>query len=213
MSEGSFTKELLNQSMKVERECQKLQALLNDKIPNVTFKWSPEDDEILLFKTEKRKRQRTVIHDDNPEDDEDDEPEIKPKLDVLFKREEGDNYDDNTDYDNNANDNDDLDDNTNDNDDEEEDEDLIRHLSRFSQQLQDVPVTWGYELQSPWSQHQEQNTLLINIVYMLRVYNKRLVCSLLFCITFYISFYHIYIYLMMLRWKHLHHVNRLFKYC
>jgi hypothetical protein len=156
MSEESFTTELVNQGMKAERKCQKLQALLNNKIPSSTFKWCPEKDEILLFNTQKRKRERHVIHDDNDEDDEEDEPEVKPKLDILFKREEEDNDNDNADHDDNVNDNDDEDD--------EEDEDLIYHLSRFSQQLQDVPVTWGDEPQSPWSQHQEhveQNTLII----------------------------------------------------
>jgi hypothetical protein len=142
----SFTQEIFKQSQKVEQECQKLQALLDDKLPRVTFKWNKNKDEILLFK---RKRQRTVIRDDNPEndeDDEDDEPIVKQKLDVLFKKE--DNNNDNDDQNNN---------NVNDNADEdsEEDEDLIRFLSGFSQQLQDVPVTWEGAPQSPWSQHQE----------------------------------------------------------
>jgi hypothetical protein len=112
-----------------------------------------------LFKTQKRKRERHVIHDDNDEDDEDDEddePEVKPKHNVLFKREEEDNDDDNADHNNNVNDNDDEDD--------EEDEDLIYHLSRFSQQWRDVPVTLGDEPQSPWSQHQEhveQNHVIV----------------------------------------------------
>jgi hypothetical protein len=142
--------------MKAERECQKLQALLNNKIPSSTFKWCSEKDEILLFKIEKRKRERVIIHDDNDEDDEEDEPEVKPKLDVLFKREEDDNDNDNADHNNNVNDNADEDD--------EDDEDLIRHLSRFSQQFRDVPVTWGDEPQSPWSQHQEhveQNHVIV----------------------------------------------------
>jgi hypothetical protein len=70
MSEESFTTELVNQGMKAERECQKLQALLNNKIPNSTFKWCREKDEILLYK---RKRERHVIHDDNDEDDDEDD--------------------------------------------------------------------------------------------------------------------------------------------
>jgi hypothetical protein len=79
---------------------------------------------------------------------------VKPKVDVLFKKEDNDN--DNADQNNNVNDNDDEDD--------EEDEDLIRFLSNFHQQLQDVPVTWGDESQSPWSQHQEhteQNHVIV----------------------------------------------------
>jgi hypothetical protein len=55
MSEASFTTELINQGMKAERDYQKLQALLDDKIPNSTFKWSQDKNEILLFK---RKRER-----------------------------------------------------------------------------------------------------------------------------------------------------------
>jgi hypothetical protein len=157
MSEESFTTELVNQGMKAERECQKLQTLLNNKVPSSTFKLCPEKDELILFNTQKRKRERHVIHDDNDEDDEEDDPEVKPKLDVLFKKEDDDNDNGNADHNNNVNDNDDQHDNASDNDDEdvEEDEDLIRHLSRFSQQLQNVPVTWGDEPQSPWSQHQE----------------------------------------------------------
>jgi hypothetical protein len=38
MSEGSFTQEIFKQSQKVEQDCQKLQALLDDKLPRVTFK-------------------------------------------------------------------------------------------------------------------------------------------------------------------------------
>jgi hypothetical protein len=60
----------------VDEECQKLQALLNDKVPNATFKWCPDDDKILFFKTQKRKRER-VIHDDNDEDDDEDEDLIE----------------------------------------------------------------------------------------------------------------------------------------
>jgi hypothetical protein len=155
---SEVTKELLNQSMKTERECQKLQALLHDKLPNVAFKWSPENDELLLFKTEKKKRQRTVIHDDNPEGDENDEPEVKPKLDILFKREDDDNDNDT----NNVNDNDTV--NANDNDEDDNDENLIEFLSNFSQQLQNVPVTWGDKSQSPWSQYEEpaeQNHVIV----------------------------------------------------
>jgi hypothetical protein len=147
MSEELLTTQLVNQGMKAEREFQKLQALLNNEIPNSSFKWCPEKDEILLFK---KKRERHVIRDDNDEDDEDDEREVKPKHNVLFKKEDDDNDNGNADQNNNNN-------NVNDNADEdgEEDEDLIRHLSRFSQQLRDVPVTWEEEPQSPWSQHQE----------------------------------------------------------
>jgi hypothetical protein len=134
MSEGTFTQEIFKQSQKVEEECQKLQALLTDKIPNTTFKCCPDNDEILLYKTQKRKRERVLIHDDNDEDDEDDEPEVKPKQSSVFKQED----------DNNEND-----------DDSEEDEDLIHHLSRFAQPLQNVRVRWGDEPQSPWSQHEE----------------------------------------------------------
>jgi hypothetical protein len=108
MSEGSFTTELVNQGMKAERECQKFQALLDDKIPNSTFKWCQDKNEILLYK---RKRERTVIHNDNDEDDDEDEPEVKPKHDILFKRDEDDNDDDNDDQDDNADDNDENDDN------------------------------------------------------------------------------------------------------
>jgi hypothetical protein len=77
MSEGSFTQDIFKQSQKV----QKLQALLHDKLLNVTFKWCPDKDEILLYKTQKRKRERVVVHDDNAEDDdEDDEPVVVPNL-------------------------------------------------------------------------------------------------------------------------------------
>jgi hypothetical protein len=159
MSEASFTTELINQGMTAERECQKLQALLDDKIPHSTFKWDKEKNEILLFKT---KRNRHVLHDDNSEDDDDDdEVEIKPKHNVLFKKEDDDNDSDNT---NNNNNNNNVNDNVDDNDNDEEDEDLIRHLLHFSQQLQNVLITWGDEPQSPWSQHEEaaeQNTLVV----------------------------------------------------
>jgi hypothetical protein len=37
MSEGTFTPEIFEQSKKVEKECQKLQALLDDNIPETTF--------------------------------------------------------------------------------------------------------------------------------------------------------------------------------
>jgi hypothetical protein len=77
MSEGTFTQEIFKQSQKVEQECQKLQALLNDKVPNATFKWCPENYEIILFKTQKRKRERVLIHDDNDEDDDESEDLIK----------------------------------------------------------------------------------------------------------------------------------------
>jgi hypothetical protein len=117
----------------------------------------------------KRKRERTVIHDDNDEDDdEDDEPIVKPKFSVLFKREDNDNgndEDNDNDVDNtNNNTNDNTADSDNDNDYDEEDEDLIRHLTNFSQQLQNVPVTWGDEPQTPWSQHEdhvEQNHVIV----------------------------------------------------
>jgi hypothetical protein len=108
--------------------------------------FAPEDDEIVILSNsfyDKFKRQREENDndndDDNDDDDDENEPEVKPKLDVLFKREEDDNDDDNDDHDDNADDN----------DEEEEDEDLIYHLSRFSQHLQDVPVTWGMNLNPP----------------------------------------------------------------
>jgi hypothetical protein len=99
----------------------------------------------------KRKREREVIRDDNEEDDEDDdEPIVKPKLSVLFKKEDNDN--DNAD-------------NVNDNADEdgEEDLDLLQHLST-NEMLQHLDPTWGMEPQSPWSQHEdhvEQNHVIV----------------------------------------------------
>jgi hypothetical protein len=61
MSETSFTTELINQGMKTERECQKLQALLHDKIPHSTFKWDKEKD-------------------DNGDSDDSDEPETNQNI-------------------------------------------------------------------------------------------------------------------------------------
>jgi hypothetical protein len=148
MSGSNFTPEIFEQKEITEKECQKLQALLDEQMPNTSFIFAPEDDEIIIldnsvYEKFKRPREEIVINDDD-EDDDEDEPEVKPKHDVLFKKDEDDNDDDN--------------DNADDND---EDEDLIHHLSRFTQQLQEVPVTWGDEPQSPWSQHQEQNTLIV----------------------------------------------------
>jgi hypothetical protein len=128
-----------------------------EKIPHSTFKWDKEKNEILLFK---QKRNRNVLRDDNDDSDEDDEPQVKPKHNVLFKKEDDDNNNDNAANNDDNNDNDNVDDN----DDDEEDEDLIRHLANFSQQLQNVPITWGDAPQSPWSQHEEaaeQNTLVV----------------------------------------------------
>jgi hypothetical protein len=66
---------------------------------------------------------------------------VKPKHSSVFKRHEDDNDED-----------------------DDEDEDLIQHLSRFQQELQNVPVTWGSEPQSPWSQPEEyleQNRVIV----------------------------------------------------
>jgi hypothetical protein len=165
--ELSFTTELVNQGIKAERECHKLQALLDDKFLRTTFKWCPDKDEIVIFK---RKRERKIIQDDNDEDDEDDEPEVKPKHSVRFKKEDNDSDNDNDENNNNIadNTNNNTADNDNDNDDGEEDEDLIRHLTNISQQLRNVPITWEDAPQSPWSQHEdhvEQNPVIVlNIV-------------------------------------------------
>jgi hypothetical protein len=58
MAEGTFTPEIFEQSKKVEEDCQKLQALLDDNIQNSTFMLVTEDDELILFKNEKRKREK-----------------------------------------------------------------------------------------------------------------------------------------------------------
>jgi hypothetical protein len=180
MSQKSITRKLRKQGMKTERECSKLQSLLNDNFPRSTFKWDKENDEIILFK---QKRQRIVIHDDNG----DNEPEIKPKRDVLFKREDEDS--DDSDDDKDQNNNNIVVDNTNNNNnnniiesdnDDDNDENLAEFLLHFSQQLNDVPVTWGEEPQSPWSQHQEvveqpvpaqQNVTIGNIVEPIQIPN------------------------------------------
>jgi hypothetical protein len=151
MSEETFTPEIIEQKEITEKECQKLQALLDDKMPNHSFIFAPESDEVIILNSSvydkfKRPREEIVILEDDKDDDED-EPEVKPKLDVLFKREEDDNDDDNHDHDDNTDDNYNHDDNADDNDDE--DEDLIPHLSNFQQQLQDVPVIWGMNRNPP----------------------------------------------------------------
>jgi hypothetical protein len=127
MSEASFTTELINQGMKAERECQKLQALLNQQMPDHSFIFAPEDDEIIILDNlyhEKLKRQREEIVEDDNEDD-DDAPEVKSKQNSVFKRHEDDN------------------------DEDDEVEDLLQNdlLDAFD------PTTWGIEPQSPWSQH------------------------------------------------------------
>jgi hypothetical protein len=140
MAEGTFTQEIFEQSKKLEKECQKLQALLDEQMPNTSFIFAREDDKIIILSNSvyekfKRPREEIVIHEDDDEDDDnedDDEPEVKPKHSSVFKRHESD-------------------------DEDEEVEDLLQNelLNVFD------PATWGMEPQSPWSQHEEQNTLVV----------------------------------------------------
>jgi hypothetical protein len=135
MSDSNFTPEIFEQKEIAERECQKLQALLDEQMTNMSFIFAVENDEIVILSNslyDKFKRpgeEIVIIEDDNDKDDDnddDDEPEVKPKQSSVFKRHEDDNDEDH-----------------------DEDEDLIEHLSHFQQQLQNVPVTWGDESQSP----------------------------------------------------------------
>jgi uncharacterized protein YaaQ len=69
----------------------KLQALLDDKVPNTTFICSLDENKVImlpdLFKKEKRTREQNVTNDDDEKDD-DDDIEVKPKHSVLFKVDE-----------------------------------------------------------------------------------------------------------------------------
>jgi hypothetical protein len=141
MSDSHFTPEIFEQKEIGEKECQKLQALLDEQSDEVIILDNSVYDK---FKRPREDNDENDNNNDN-EDDDEDEPEVKPKVDVLFKREEDDNDDDNHNHDDNADDND-------------EDEDLIHYLSRFAQQLQDVPVTWGMNLNPPG--HNFRNKIL-----------------------------------------------------
>jgi hypothetical protein len=111
----------------------------------------------------------------------------------FFKKEDDNNNDNDEDNNNNVdNTNNNTSDNAavgdDDNDNDEEDEDLIHHLSHFSQQLQNVPVTWGDEPQSPWSEHEdhvEQNHVIVPTitepVVIPYMYTPEGVVFLLFC--------------------------------
>jgi hypothetical protein len=139
MSESHFTPEIFEQKDVAEKECQKLQALLDQQMPNHSFVFAPEDNEIIIINLlyhEKLKRQRKqiVIHEDDDDDDnenDNDKLKIKPH---TFKRHEDDNDED----DDNVNDNDEL-------------GDLLDNelLSAFDSQ------TWEMEPQSLSSQHTE----------------------------------------------------------
>jgi hypothetical protein len=155
----NFTPEIFEQKDVAERECQRLQKLLDEQMPNYSFIFAPEDDEIIILDNlyhEKLKRQReeVVIHedddenddnvDDNDDDNEDDNDELKIKP-HTFKRHEDDN-------------------------DEDEDDNVGELLDNELLQAFDSQ-TWGMEPQSPWSQHTEasqqyqeftqQNTLFV----------------------------------------------------
>jgi hypothetical protein len=149
MSDEHFTPEIFEQKEVAEKECQKLQALLNKQMPDHSFIFAPEDNEIIILDNlylDKIKRPREIVihEDDNDDDDDDNEdddvPEVKPKQSSVFKRHEDDN----------------------DEDEEEEDKlaDLLDNelLAAFDSQ------TWDIAPQSPWSQHNEpaqQNHLLV----------------------------------------------------
>jgi hypothetical protein len=154
MSDSNFTPEIFEQKEVAERECQKLQALLDEQMPNCSFIFAPEDDELIILSNSvydkfKRPREEIVIHeddndddneDDNDDDNEDDDdvPEVKPKQSSSFKRHE-------------------------DNNDEDDEDEVGELLDNELLQAFD-PVTWGMEPQSPWSQHEEaaeQNTLVV----------------------------------------------------
>jgi hypothetical protein len=139
MSQEVTVNQVVKQGVVAERECLKLQTLLDVKFPGCTMIWKKENKELVLSTTHKRKRNRKVVYDDNDEDDDNDEPETKPKRDVLFKREDDDSDSDKDEHNNNIVESD---------DDNEEELILIDEL-----EPEHVPVTWGEEPQSPWSQH------------------------------------------------------------
>jgi hypothetical protein len=63
MSEINFTPEIFEQEEKTENECQKLQALLDEEMPNTSFIFALVDNEVIILsntmyyeKSEKNKR-------------------------------------------------------------------------------------------------------------------------------------------------------------
>jgi hypothetical protein len=132
MSEIKFTPKIFEQTDLVQEECRKLQALLNDKVPDTSFIWALDDMVIMLsdlFRKRKRTRKKNVA-----EEGEED-VEVKPKHNVIFK------------VDGSQTPQSFL------------PESLIDSKVQGSQTLE--PVTWGSEPQSPWSQRVEQNSVVV----------------------------------------------------
>jgi hypothetical protein len=86
MSEVTFPPEIFEQKNKVQEECRKLQALLDDKVLDTTFILCSDELDINIipdvFRKEKSIREENVAEDDEEEDE---DFEIKPKQNVIFK--------------------------------------------------------------------------------------------------------------------------------
>jgi hypothetical protein len=49
MAELNFTPEIFEQTNKVQEECRKLQALLDDKVPDISFIWILDEEIVIML--------------------------------------------------------------------------------------------------------------------------------------------------------------------